>query len=112
MRVVEMQVLIKSTCDSVVPKLVSEDIPLYVSLLQAVFPGSELPQSNEKNLLAAVKTICEEDSLELSESWTEKVLQLKQVLDMRHGVMMVGPSHTGKATAWRTILNALELGLG
>jgi polynucleotide 5'-kinase involved in rRNA processing len=47
-------------------------------------------------LLAAVQAVCEEDSLELSENWTDKVLQLKQVLDLRHGVMMVGPSNTGK----------------
>jgi dynein heavy chain 1, cytosolic len=107
MRAAEKDVLIKSTCDSVVPKLVSEDIPLFISLLQAVFPGSELPQSNEKQLLAAVASVCEEDSLELCAGWTEKILQLKQVLDMRHGVMMVGPSHTGKTTAWRTLLKAL-----
>ena len=107
MRIAEMDVLIKSTCDSVVPKLVSEDIPLFTSLLQAVFPGSELPRSSEKQLLAAVAAVCEEDSLELSPGWLEKVLQLKQVLDMRHGVMMVGPSHTGKTTAWRTLLKAM-----
>ena len=108
MRIAERDVLIKSTCDSVVPKLVSEDIPLFTSLMQAVFPGSELPRSNEKQLLAAVGAICEEDSLELTPGWLEKVLQLKQVLDMRHGVMMVGQSHTGKTTAWRTLLKALS----
>ena len=57
MRIAEMDVLIKSTCDSVVPKLVSEDIPLFTSLLQAVFPGSELPRSSEKQLLAAVAAV-------------------------------------------------------
>ena len=107
LRGTERDVLIKSTCDSVVPKLVSEDIPLFTSLLQAVFPGCELPQQSEKELLAAIATVCEEDSLELCAGWTEKILQLKQVLDMRHGVMMVGPSHSGKTTAWRTLLKAL-----
>ena len=107
MRLAERDVLIKSACDSVVPKLVSEDIPIFTSLLQAVFPGSELPKSNDKLLLAAVAAVCEEDSLELCPGWTDKILQLKQVLDMRHGVMMVGPSNTGKTTAWRTLLKAL-----
>ena len=45
--------------------------------------------------------------LEFEPAWTEKILQLKQVLDVRHGVMMVGPSGSGKSTAWRTLLKAL-----
>jgi dynein heavy chain 1, cytosolic len=108
MQSIEMEVLIKSTCDSVVPKLVKEDIALFNSLLQAVFPGANLPSSVEADLIEAIKAVCEEDSLEFDDVWGEKVLQLKQVLDMRHGVMMVGPSATGKTTAWRTLLKALS----
>jgi dynein heavy chain 1 len=105
---IEIDVLITSACDSILPKLVAEDIPLFSSLLEAVFPLSELPKINDAILLETIKVICEEDSLEVSDDWIEKVLQLKQVLDMRHGVMMVGPSGTGKTTAWRTLLKALS----
>jgi dynein heavy chain 1 len=107
MEEIEMNVLIRSTCDSILTKLVSEDIPLFVSLLQAVFPGSELPAIHEEALVEAVRKVCEEDSLEYEEQWVEKILQLKLVLDMRHGVMLVGPSASGKSTAWRTLLKAM-----
>jgi dynein heavy chain 1, cytosolic len=40
-------------------------------------------------------------------AWVEKVLQLRQVLELRHGVMLAGPSGSGKSTAWRTLLAAL-----
>ena len=103
----EKGVLIKSICDSLLPKLVREDIPLYTALLQAVFPGCALPPIADAALVAAVEAVCVEDGLEGSPAWVEKVLQLKQVLDMRHGVMMVGPTGTGKSTAWRTLLKAL-----
>jgi dynein heavy chain 1, cytosolic len=105
---VEKQVLIKSTCDSVVPKLVSDDIPLFLSLMKAVFPGATIPVSNEAKLIAAIEQVCQEDLLDYSGKWSEKILQLKQVLDMRHGVMMVGPSSTGKTTAWKTLFKALS----
>eukprot|EP01041_Mallomonas_annulata_P000303 gene303-544_t len=104
---VERDVLIKSICNSVVPKLVAEDISLFTSLLQAVFPGTELPAVQEVALIEAIKAVCEEDSLECGDLWIEKVLQLKQVLDLRHGVMMVGPSCTGKSSAWKVLLKAL-----
>ena len=51
--------------------------------------------------------MCEEESLEFADTWAEKVLQLKQVLDMRHGVMLVGPCGTGKSTALQTLFKAL-----
>jgi len=38
----EQSILIKSLCDTLVPKLVAEDIPLLSSLLQGVFPGSSI----------------------------------------------------------------------
>lgn len=105
---IEINVLIKSTCGTILPKLVAEDIPLFSSLLIAVFPGIALPKVNDDLLIDAIKTICEEDSLEFDDTWIQKILQLKQVLDMRHGVMMVGPSGTGKSTAWRVLLKALS----
>jgi dynein heavy chain 1 len=107
--VVETEVLIKSTCDSVLPKLVADDIPLFVSLLKAVFPNCELPKVDEAVLLEAIKKVCAEEGLDASDQWIEKVLQLKQIIDMRHGVMLVGPSGTGKSTVWHTLLKALAI---
>lgn len=90
MVVVETEVLIRSTCDTVLPKLVAEDIPLFTSLLHAVFPGSELPNIQEDQLVEAIKKVCEEDSLEFGDEWAQKVLQLKQVgLNIRFFMSLV-----------------------
>lgn len=37
-----------------------------------------------------------------------KVLQLYQITNLHHGLMMVGPSGSGKSKAWRVLLRALE----
>lgn len=37
-----------------------------------------------------------------------KVLQLYQISNLNHGLMMVGPSGSGKSSAWRVLLRALE----
>lgn len=39
--------------------------------------------------------------------WVDKLLQLHQVLGLRHGVMLVGPTASGKTAAWRVLLEAL-----
>lgn len=36
------------------------------------------------------------------------MLQLYQIQCLSHGVMMVGPSGSGKSAAWRVLLKALE----
>ena len=38
----------------------------------------------------------------------EKVLQLYQIQNIHHGLMMVGPSGSGKSMAWQVLLSALE----
>jgi dynein heavy chain 1 len=38
----ERNILIKSLCDTLVPKLIQDDIPLLSSLLSGVFPGSNI----------------------------------------------------------------------
>ncbi len=103
----EKDVLLKSACDSILPKLVAEDIPLFVSLLGAVFPGSSLPAIGNEVLIATVKAICADECLEVGDEWLQKIIQLKQIQDIRHGIMMVGSSGMGKTTAWRTLLKAL-----
>ena len=37
-----------------------------------------------------------------------QVLQLYQISQIHHGLMMVGPSGSGKSSAWRVLLKALE----
>lgn len=44
----------------------------------------------------------------LTETFVEKVLQLHSILNLHHGVMMVGPTGCGKTRAWQILLEALE----
>ena len=37
-----------------------------------------------------------------------QVLQLYQITQLHHGLMMVGPSGSGKSCAWKVLLKALE----
>ncbi|XP_037905377.1 dynein heavy chain, cytoplasmic isoform X4 [Hermetia illucens] len=110
----EQEILIQSVCETMVPKLVAEDIPLLFSLLSDVFPNVGYTRAEMKGLKDEIRKVCAEEYLVCGEgdeqgaAWMEKVLQLYQISNLNHGLMMVGPSGSGKSTAWKVLLKALE----
>uniref|UniRef100_A0A8C7FDQ8 Cytoplasmic dynein 1 heavy chain 1 n=1 Tax=Oncorhynchus kisutch TaxID=8019 RepID=A0A8C7FDQ8_ONCKI len=110
----EQEILIQSVCETMVPKLVAEDIPLLFSLLSDVFPGVQYMRGEMTALREELRKVCAEmfltygDGDDVGSMWVEKVLQLYQITQINHGLMMVGPSGSGKTMAWRVLLKALE----
>lgn len=104
----ERDVLLSSVCDTVVPKLVAEDIPLLQSLLGSVFTGAAIKEIEAMQLRAMIREVCRERKLVPTEAFVEKVLQLFLVQQIRHGIMMVGPSGSGKSSVIHCLLEALE----
>lgn len=105
----EQEILIQSIRETVVPKLVAEDIPILMGLLKDVFPGVDYVPVSLQPLRKAIKDICDKRRLVDGELWIEKILQLYQIQRIHHGLMMVGPSGSGKSNAWQVLLAALEV---
>ena len=55
-----LQILIQSACETMVPKLVAEDIPLLHSLLSDVFPGVKYTRAEMGALRAEIYKLCTE----------------------------------------------------
>lgn len=104
----EQEILIQSVSETIVPKLIAEDVPLLKSLLSDVFPGVEYKPVNLDVLRGHIAAVCAERHLVEGGLWTEKVLQLYQIQKISHGLMLVGPSGTGKTQALQVLLAALE----
>ena len=97
----ETRLVLRSICETILPKLVAQDIAPFQNLIQSIFPSQEIPSSANTELFDALST-------QTPVSWTDKVMQLAQVMTLRHGVMLVGQSGTGKSRAWRELMQALE----
>lgn len=76
------QILIQSVCETMVPKLVAEDIPLLFSLLSDVFPGVQYHRGEMAALREELRKVCREmyltygDGEEVGGMWVEKVTGL------------------------------------
>lgn len=104
----ETRALISSISDTILPKLVAQDVPVFETLLKGVFPGTQPQLVEEDELRAKIIELAKMKKLVPNQRWVEKALQLYQVMTLRHGVMLVGPSGSGKSSAWRVLLEALE----
>ncbi|XQJ26980.1 Cytoplasmic dynein 1 heavy chain (DYNC1H1) [Leishmania guyanensis] len=103
----ERMLLLESIIATVAPKLVAQDAALFYPLLHDFFPGCSLLTQSVDELREAVACVCAESGLSPAAGWVEKVLQLYHTKMTRHGVMIVGPSGTGKTTAWTVLMAAM-----
>ncbi|KAJ8521794.1 hypothetical protein ONZ45_g1564 [Pleurotus djamor] len=105
--IAEQIILIQSVTETIVPKLVADDVPLLTSLLADVFPGVDYEPVDLEALRQEILKVCVDRRLEAGERWISKILQLYQIQKIQHGLMMVGPSGSGKTQAWQVLLAAL-----
>ncbi|PVV04132.1 hypothetical protein BB560_001375 [Smittium megazygosporum] len=104
----ELGILVQSIHENILPKLVASDISLLETLLEGLFPGIVSQQSSNPSLLSAIEEVCKEQHLVISKQWIQKIIQLYHIQKTSHGIMIVGPSGSGKSSAWKVLLDALE----
>ena len=104
----EKKALIVGACNNVLPKLIAEDMVIFSDVLETVFPGSKVSKMDDDRLRVEMEKICMEKGLVAAEGFIQKMLQLKLVTEMRHGVMVVGPCGVGKSSALRVLLESME----
>ncbi|GMH89960.1 hypothetical protein TrVE_jg7050 [Triparma verrucosa] len=90
-------------------KLVSQDVPLFLSLLADLFPGMAPPPKGEYPEEEAIlaKMVAKYD-LVYHEAWVLKVIQLFETTRVRHGIMLVGPSGGGKSCIFKCLKDTLQ----
>ena len=102
----EEAILIRAMRDSNMPKFLSFDLPLFHSIVTDLFPGSQIPELENKELENAIKSCLDFEKLKYNRLFIEKILQLHETLKVRFGVMVVGPTMGGKSTIINTLKSA------
>lgn len=104
----EQQMLLLALQDVSVPKFLEDDLPLFADIIRDIFPSSQIPVVDYSMLEAQISKSCEALSLQPAASFTAKVLQLHGTIQVRHGLMLLGPAGGGKTSCYRTLQSALS----
>lgn len=86
----------------------TEDIVVFRELLLDIFPQSNAMATSAPHILDKIKQICDEQHLLISAPWQDKLLQFYNTLKVRHGIMLTGPTGTGKTKTWTVLAEALR----
>ncbi|XP_046903615.1 dynein axonemal heavy chain 6-like [Hypomesus transpacificus] len=105
----ESQILIRTLQDSNLPRLISEDVPLFQSIMDDLFPGIFYPKTVYPCLEMAIARATEMLGFMEWPNQAEKITQLYSQILARGGVMLVGPTGGGKTTARLILQHALLL---
>ncbi|KAF2978603.1 hypothetical protein EK904_004180 [Melospiza melodia maxima] len=80
----EEQVLMRSLRDFNIPKIVTDDVPVFMGLIGDLFPALDVPRKRDLDFEAVV-------------------VQLEELLSVRHSVFVVGAAGTGKSQVLRSL---------
>mmetsp|Transcript_4972 Transcript_4972/g.18687 ORF Transcript_4972/g.18687 Transcript_4972/m.18687 type:complete len:4187 (-) Transcript_4972:2731-15291(-) len=100
-------VLIRAIIDSNTPKFLKGDSALFMALISDLFPGVRVDEESHDALEKSIILHMKQQQLQVIPAQIHKIIQLHKTMDIRHGVMLVGASGTGKTISYNALKSAV-----
>lgn len=104
----EDQVLMRALRDFNIPKIVTDDVPIFMGLIGDLFPALDVPRKRNLDFENIVKKSAKELGLQPENGFVLKVVQLEELFAVRHSVFINGFAGTGKTQVWKTLFRTYQ----
>ncbi|XP_030817712.1 dynein heavy chain 17, axonemal [Camarhynchus parvulus] len=99
----EDQVLMRALRDFNIPKIVTDDLPVFLGLIGDLFPALDVPRKRNLEFEKVIREAVVELKLQAEENFVLKVVQLEELLQVRHSVFVVGNAGCGKSQVLKSL---------
>jgi len=103
----ESILMLRAINDVNLAKFLAHDLPLFKNITGDLFPGTVLPEPDYKDLLRCMNDQIAKRNLQQHPYFIMKVIQLYEMIRVRHGLMIVGLPFSGKSECLRVLAGAL-----
>jgi dynein heavy chain len=109
----ESELMLRAIKDVNLAKFLAHDLPLFSNITSDLFPGVVLPKPDYDAMMNCMQKQLKLKNLNGPSYFIEKIIQLYEMITVRHGNMLVGTTGTGKTTVSDILGKALTtLGKG
>jgi dynein heavy chain, axonemal len=109
----EDELLYRTLRDMNLSKLIAQDVPVFVTMLEDLFVGKQKPAESEHYAVEkAIAKATDDQGFVRWPWWLKKNLQLYETQLVRHGIMLIGPTGGGKSATFETLRRALSESTG
>ena len=104
----EPLIVLSAITDVNLPKFTTNDIPLFRGITSDLFPNVELPSPDYGPLIPSIRTVCDRRELQQYTPFVNAVVQLYETVMVRHGLMVVGETLSGKTMIFHCLADAMS----